>query len=56
MLVDMDPGVMMSALRVPQAKLARRKLDSVEQRVVTLRELLGEDTAGYFAKSLQYRR
>jgi lipoate-protein ligase A len=59
-LVDMDPGVMMSALRVPQAKLARRKLDSVEQRVVTLRELLGEDTpalpvvqgalAGAFAK------
>jgi lipoate-protein ligase A len=43
-LVDMAPGVMMSALRVPQAKLARRKLDSVEQRVVTLRELLGEDT------------
>ena len=43
-LVDMDPGVMMSALRVPQAKLARRKLDSVEQRVVTLRELLGDNT------------
>ena len=43
-LVDMDPGVMMSALRVPQAKLAKRELDSVEQRVVTLRELLGEDT------------
>jgi lipoate-protein ligase A len=43
-LVDMDPGVMMAALRVPQAKLARRKLDSVEQRVVTLRELLGDNT------------
>jgi lipoate-protein ligase A len=40
--VDMEPRVMMSALRVPQAKLAKRKLDSVEQRVVTLRELLGE--------------
>jgi lipoate---protein ligase len=40
----MDPGVMMSALRVPQAKLAKRKLDSVEQRVVTLRELLGDAT------------
>jgi lipoate-protein ligase A len=39
-LVDMDPGVMMSALRVPRAKLAKRSLDSVEQRVVTLRELL----------------
>ena len=43
-LVDMDPRVMMSALRVPQAKLARRELDSVAQRVVTLRELLGEET------------
>ena len=43
-LVDMDPRVMMSALRVPQAKLARRSLDSAEQRVVTLRELLGADT------------
>jgi len=43
-LVDMDPGVMVSALRVPQAKLAKRQLDSAEQRVVTLRELLGEDT------------
>lgn len=43
-LVDMNPQVMVSALRVPQAKLARRKLDSAEQRVVTLRELLGDDT------------
>jgi lipoate-protein ligase A len=43
-LVDMDPGVMVSALRVPQAKLAKRQLDSAEQRVVTLRELLGDRT------------
>jgi lipoate-protein ligase A len=43
-LVDMDPGVMMSALRVPRAKLAKRNLDSVEQRVVTLRELLDDAT------------
>jgi lipoate-protein ligase A len=43
-LVDMDPGVMMSALRVPRAKLAKRNLDSVGQRVVTLRELLGDAT------------
>jgi len=43
-LVDMDPQVMTSALRVPQAKLARRELDSAAQRVVTLRELLGENT------------
>jgi lipoate-protein ligase A len=43
-LVDLDPKVMMSALRVPRAKLARHKLDSAEQRVVTLRELLGDAT------------
>lgn len=43
-LVEMDPGVMMAALRVPRAKLAKRNLDSVEQRVVTLRELLGDAT------------
>ena len=45
-LVDMDPGVMVSALRVPKAKLAKRELDSAEQRVVTLRELLGDNTPG----------
>ena len=45
-LVDMDSGVMVSALRVPKAKLAKRELDSAEQRVVTLRELLGDNTPG----------
>ena len=45
-LVDMDPKVMVSALRVPKAKLAKRELDSVEQRVVTLRELMGDETPG----------
>jgi len=45
-LVDMNPQVMVSALRVPQAKLAKHKLDSAEQRVVTLRELLGDETPG----------
>jgi len=43
-LVDMNPQVMVSALRVPQAKLAKRDLDSAEQRIVTLRELLGDGT------------
>jgi lipoate-protein ligase A len=43
-LVDMDPGTMVSALKVPQAKLAKRELDSAAQRVVTLRELMGEQT------------
>ena len=45
-LVDMNPQVMVSALRVPRAKLEKHELDSAEQRVVTLRELLGEETPG----------
>ena len=40
-LVDMNPADMIAALNVPQAKLAKRALDSAAQRVVTLRELLG---------------
>jgi len=48
-LVDMDAQLMVSALRVPQAKLAKRQLDSAAQRVVTLRELLGDSTPGLLA-------
>jgi lipoate-protein ligase A len=40
-LVDMNPQVMISALRVPRAKLEKHGVDSAAQRVVTLRELLG---------------
>jgi lipoate-protein ligase A len=42
LLIDMNPADMVAALKVPEAKLAKRKLDSAEQRVVTLRQLLGE--------------
>ncbi len=45
-LVDMNPQLMVSALRVPKAKLAKRELDSAAQRVVTLREFLGDATPG----------
>ena len=45
-LVDMNPQLMVSALNVPKVKLAKRALDSAEQRVVTLRELLGDETPG----------
>jgi len=45
-LVDMDPAAMVAALRVPRAKLEKRRLDSAAQRVVTLRELLGPATPG----------
>jgi lipoate-protein ligase A len=40
-LVDMNPADMIAALKVPEAKLAQRALDSAAQRVVTLKELLG---------------
>jgi lipoate-protein ligase A len=40
-LVDMNPADMIAALNVPEAKLAKRALDSAAQRVVTLKELLG---------------
>lgn len=42
-LVDMNPGEMMAALNVPQAKLAKKNLVSTEQRIVTLSELLGDE-------------
>lgn len=42
-LVDMNAEQMVKALNVPQSKLAKRDLDSAEQRVVTLKELLGDD-------------
>jgi lipoate-protein ligase A len=42
-LVDLDPALMVSALKVPRPKLQKRELDSAEQRVVTLRELLPDD-------------
>ena len=41
-LVYMDPQRMLGALNVPQEKLSKRALDSAAQRVVTLRELMGE--------------
>jgi lipoate-protein ligase A len=43
-LVDMNPADMVAALRVPQAKLEKRDLDSAARRVVTLTELLGDGT------------
>ena len=40
-LVDLNTAEMTAALKVPEAKLAKRSLDSAAQRVVTLKELLG---------------
>lgn len=42
-LVDMNAQEMVRALNIPQSKLAKRELDSAEQRVVTLKELLGDE-------------
>ena len=41
-LVDLDPQEMVAALSIPAAKVAKRRLDSAAERVVTLRELLGD--------------
>ena len=43
-LVDLDYEDMTSALRVPAAKLAKHGIASPAARVVTLRELLGDNT------------
>ena len=43
-LIDMNAAQMVRVLNIPEAKVAKHDLDSAEQRVVTLRELLGEDT------------
>lgn len=41
-LIDLDAGAMLRALKIPESKLAKRQLDSAAQRVVTLKELLGD--------------
>ena len=40
-LVDADPARVMSCLNVPEAKLKKRGIDKAEQRVTTLKALLG---------------
>ena len=42
LLIDFDPQDMIAALKVPIEKLAKRDLASIHQRVVTMREILGE--------------
>ena len=41
-LVDVDPAKMMACLNLPEAKPAVRDLDKAEQRVTTLKALLGQ--------------
>ena len=42
LLIDFDPAEMIAALKVPVEKLAKRELSSARQRVVSMRELMGE--------------
>lgn len=41
-LIDMNVADMLAALNVPQGKLAKRALDDPAQRVVTLKQMLGQ--------------
>ena len=45
-LVDVDAATMQAVLRIPQDKLARHGAASAAQRIVGLRELLGDATPG----------
>lgn len=42
LLIDFDPQEMIAALKVPIEKLAKRDLASARQRVVAMREILGD--------------
>ncbi|MFN3868768.1 MAG: biotin/lipoate A/B protein ligase family protein [Hyphomicrobiaceae bacterium] len=42
LLIDVDPARVMAALKVPRTKLEKRQLDRPEQRIVTLKALLGD--------------
>jgi lipoate-protein ligase A len=42
LLVDFDPAKMVACLNVPTAKLAKRNLGSAEQRIITMRDVLGD--------------
>ncbi|XUM24867.1 lipoate--protein ligase family protein [Bradyrhizobium oligotrophicum S58] len=43
LLIDFDPEQMIAALKVPVEKLAKRDLASARQRVVSMREILGDN-------------
>jgi lipoate---protein ligase len=42
LLIDFDPAKMLACLNVPKEKLAKRGIDSAAQRVITMREVLGD--------------
>ena len=42
LLIDFDPSKMLACLKIPAEKLAKRELDSAAQRIITMREVLGD--------------
>jgi lipoate-protein ligase A len=42
LLIEFDPAKMVACLNVPAAKLAKRSLDKAEQRIITMRDVLGD--------------
>jgi lipoate---protein ligase len=42
LLIDFDPAKMLACLNVPAEKLAKRAIDSAAQRIITMREVLGD--------------
>jgi lipoate-protein ligase A len=42
LLIDFDPARMLACLNVPADKLAKRGIDTAAQRVVTMREIMGD--------------
>ncbi len=42
LLIDFDPAKMLACLNVPAEKLAKRGIDSAAQRIITMREILGD--------------
>jgi len=46
LLIDFDPGKIVACLKVPAEKLAKRELSSATQRVITMREVMGDKLPG----------
>jgi lipoate-protein ligase A len=42
LLIDFDPGKIVACLKIPAEKLAKRDLTSATQRVITMREVMGD--------------
>jgi lipoate-protein ligase A len=52
LLVDLDINTMLRSLRVPMEKLKAHEVDSIRDRVITLRELLGRPPSTQLIKNI----